>query len=426
MPSTDDLVGKTFGKYQLDEVIGTGAMATVFKAYQENLERWVAVKVLHYKEHRAMVRFEREAKAIAQLRHRNILIVYESGEQEEWPYIVMEYVKGGTLGDRLMGRPMNWAQVVNLLIPVADALHYAHQNNIIHRDVKPSNILLPQPDWPLLADFGLVKLSQKQQETITRTGMSLGTPAYVAPEQARGVGVDHRTDMYALGVILFETVTGRLPFIYTNPNKMLLAHISEQVPLPSQFNPKCPPALETVILTALQKMPDKRYADMAEMIAALQNVLATTMPQPVTKPETAPFPEEPPAFPNADKQPAVTEQTLADLPPSPVTGSHPRILLTDKNVTLSVPQKDDVLIGRSHRNALVDIDLGPYGAAEVGVSRNHARLICKDTDTWLIDDLESLNGTFVNGEKVEAGYPIAVKNGDVIRCSHLSFVFLLA
>ena len=274
---------------------------------------------------------------------------------------------------------------------------------------------MPEPDWPLLADFGLVKLSQKEQEIITRTGMSLGTPAYVAPEQARGVTIDHRVDIYALGVILFETVSGRLPFIYTNPNKMLLAHISEQVPLPSQFNPHCPPELETVILKALQKSPDKRYADMAELITALQNV-----PQPVSKPETAPFPEEPPLPPN------IAGQTLPNPFPPPVTDNRPRIFLSDKNVTLSVPQKDDVLIGRSHRNALVDLDLGPYGGAEVGVSRNHARLTRKDSGEWLIDDLKSLNGTFVNGVKIEAGYPIALKNGDVIRCSHLSFVFLVA
>ena len=423
MQSTADLLGKSFGKYRLVEEIGTGAMATVFKAYQDDLERWVAVKVLHYQEHKALIRFEREAKAIALLRHRNILIVHEYGQEESWPYIVMEYVEGGTLSNRLSDEPVNWTQTVNLLIPVADALHHAHQNNIIHRDVKPSNILLPQPDWPLLADFGLVKLPQRQQETITRTGMSLGTPAYVAPEQARGVEVDYRADMYALGVILFEMVTGRLPFIYTNPNKMLLAHISEQVPLPSQFNPNCPPTLETVILKALEKSPDKRFSNMAEMMGALQNVLASTLPQPVTKPETAPFPEELPPQENAKQLNAV--DTLPDPIPLPSTGGQARILITDKNITLNVPEKDDVLIGRAHRNALVDIDLGPYGAAEVGVSRDHARLTRKDNGEWLIDDLESLNGTFVNGEKVEAGYPIALKNGDVVRCSHLSFVFLL-
>ncbi len=155
-----DLIGQTLGKYKLIEIIGTGGMATVYKAAQTNLERWVALKVLHYQEKVALVRFEREAKAIAMLRHRNILIVYDYGKENDLPYLVMEYVQGGTLCNQLLGEPMDWFKAVTLILPVAEALNYAHKQGIIHRDVKPSNILMAQEDWPLLADFGLVKLSQ--------------------------------------------------------------------------------------------------------------------------------------------------------------------------------------------------------------------------------------------------------------------------
>ncbi|MCB0164090.1 MAG: serine/threonine protein kinase, partial [Anaerolineae bacterium] len=148
-----DLVGKTLGGYRLDRLIGEGGMASVYKGYQESLKRWVAVKVLYYQEATSLARFQLEAKAIASLRHRNILIIYEYGDEEGMPYIAMEYIEGGTLEDRLNGMPLGWRQVVNLSIPIAEALHYAHNHKIIHRDVKPSNILMPQDDWPLLADF---------------------------------------------------------------------------------------------------------------------------------------------------------------------------------------------------------------------------------------------------------------------------------
>ncbi len=433
-----NLVGQILGGYKLIEAVGSGAMATVYKAYQPNLERWVAIKVLHYREQSALLRFQREAKAIALLRHRNILIVYEYGEEGDWPYIIMEYVQGGTLSDQISKQLLDWAGVVNLIIPVAEALAYAHNQGIIHRDVKPSNILLPQPDWPLLADFGLVKLPSTGQP-VTQSGTSMGTPAYVAPEQARGIDIDARCDMYSLGVVLFEGITGRLPFNYTNPNKVLLAHISEPVPSPTQFNPECPVILEQIIIKMMSKSPADRYKDMSEIIQALRDALASSKVRPgafqrpispaevqtvtkeiASKPSppyggTAPLPPSPPAPPI--KQPSVT-------PIQPETPVDAQILLTDKNATLYVPPKDTVTIGRTHRNTFADIDLGPYGAAQAGISRHHARLL-RQGNQWLLDDLGSLNGTFVNDVRVNSAHPVLLKNGDVIRCSHLSFVFLV-
>ena len=450
MTSAADLIGRTLGAYELAEIVGSGAMATVFKAFQPELNRWVAVKVLHYRERSALVRFQREAKAIAKLRHRNILIVYEYGEAENWPYIVMEYVPGGALSDQLSAQPMPWPKAVNLIIPVAEALWHAHGQRIIHRDVKPSNILLAQPDWPLLADFGLAKLPEAGSD-LTHAGTSLGTPAYVSPEQARADGIDHRADMYSLGVILFEMVTGRLPFDYPNPNKVLLAHISEPVPRPRALNPNCPAALEKVITTLMQKNPDSRHYDLGEVITALQNVAsAPARVQPQGAAPAAVLPPEAPSWVRSPEQQTkkldpLTEAVVSEPAAAaeahisgrtPATGQlatasrtaptvKARIFLTDRKATVAVPDQDSVIIGRTYGATIADIDLGPYGGVEVGISRHHARLI-RQGRRWLIDDLGSLNGTFVNEVRLKSGKPVVLKNGDLIRCSHMSFIFLIS
>lgn len=435
--STTNLVGQTLGAYELIEAIGSGAMATVFKAYQPALERWVAVKVLHYREEGALARFQREAKAIALLRHRNILIVYEYGEERNWPYIVMEYVQGGTLSNYIANQAMDWTSAVNITIPVAEALAYAHRQGIIHRDVKPSNILLPQPDWPLLADFGLVKLPSAE-DAVTRTGTSMGTPAYVAPEQARGLPIDFRADMYSLGVLLFEMIAGRLPFDYSNPNKVLLAHISEAVPSAQRYAPDCPPALDRLIIRMMQKLPDDRFQDMDEIIRQMRDIMASSRERPTfyvpTGSGTQPL--DPASLDTLDlknrsSQPASQDSSKQPSPapdgakPPPERNLEAKILLTDKGITLPVPDRDMSIIGRTHRNTRADIDLGPYGAAKVGISRHHARLT-REGSQWFIDDLGSLNGTFVNDVQVKAGHPTSLKNGDVVRCSHMSFVFLVS
>ncbi len=276
-----DLTGQTLGQYQLKEAVGQGGLATVYKAYQANLERWVAVKVLYVEDKTTLTRFKREARATAHLRHPNILMVYEYSEHAGWPYIVMELVEGGTLTDYLHGEPLTWPHVVNVTTSIARALQYAHQQKLIHRDVKPSNILMPQANWPLLADFGLVKMAQGGY-TLTATGMVMGTPAYIPPEQVRGQEIDHRADMYSLGVIIFEMITGRLPFTHPIANALMLAHIIETPPAPRDLNPKCPEALEKIILKAMEKSPDDRYPDMQAMIDALDKIAErSTMPMPV-------------------------------------------------------------------------------------------------------------------------------------------------
>jgi len=422
-------IGTTIGSYQLEEVLGKGALATVYKAYQPSLKRWVAIKILHVNEKTMLARLKREAMAVAQLRHRNILMVYEYGEEDEQPYIVMELVEGGTLEDYLHNEPMDWFKAVNLTIPIAEALQHAHEHGLIHRDVKPSNILMPQEDWPLLADFGLVKV-KNLQESLTESDLAIGTPAYMAPEQAQSNPVDPRTDMYSLGVILFQMVTGRLPFEHKNSNLMMYAHISEPVPSPSKFNATCPPELEGIILTALQKSPDDRYADMQAMIGSLKmltgastlEISSSSHNTPPTKPLKSP--------PESLPYPVIETQNIAfDSQEGPPSAQSPRILLRDKNVTFSLhdlnPGEDGLIIGRMHGKNKVDIDLGPYDATQAGLSRQHARLI-KRGNTWLIDDLGSLNGTRINGTLVTPGLPVALRNGDIVHCARISFVFLTA
>ncbi|MCB9101828.1 MAG: protein kinase [Anaerolineales bacterium] len=443
-----DLVGKTLGGYRLDKLIGEGGMASVYKGYQESLKRWVAVKVLYYQEGTSLARFQLEAKAIASLRHRNILIIYEYGEEEGLPYIAMEYIEGGTLEERLNGAPLSWRQVINLAIPIAEALHYAHSHNIIHRDVKPSNILMPQDDWPLLADFGLVKRSDSEQ-SLTKTGTFMGTPNYIAPEQARDLTLDHRADLYSLGVVMFEMIAGRLPFDYEVPNKILLAHVTEKPPSPRDFNPNCPVELEQVILKTLEKDRNNRYPDMQGLIDALEEILANP-PEVADEPVWLEPPKEKPAgllgsfkkfFGGKSKRPnegrgdsttsnpeiALTgEENVGTLQLGRANAARPtaRIVLKDKSITIDLPNKNTLILGRTHGNTVVDIDLDPYQASKYGVSRRHARLI-SHSQRWLIEDLHSLNGTFVNGVEIKHGQPVELNHKDSVRLSHMVFTFEL-
>lgn len=464
---TADLEGTILGEYELKEKIGEGGMATVYKAFQKSLQRWVAIKVLYYQEDTSLTRFQREAQAIAALRHRNILIIYEYGEQANMPYIVMEYIDGGTLEDRLAGKSLDWQQVIELSIPIAEALHYAHRQGIIHRDIKPSNVLMPQEDWPVLADFGLVKRSD-EEHGLTLTGTFMGTPSYISPEQARDAGVDHRADMYSLGVMMFEMATGRLPFDHENPNKILLAHVMEPPPNPQDINPACPRPLQDIILKTLSKAPDDRYADMQALVNALKaaryapsaaaaNGGDTITPAAQKKaPEKAEDDEKSAGLfgsvkrlfgrkqePEASK-PSSNEDTGSKTAPRPqvdvpadeaeagtvqiklgAASDQPgsRLVWQDKNIAIDLPESDILVLGRTYRNNVVDVDLEPYDASKYGVSRRHARLL-KQGGLWQLEDLGSLNGTFVNNTEVKQGSPVILNDGDVVKFSHMSFVFM--
>jgi len=272
--TTNDLVGKKLGEYEIVEHIGRGATADVYKALQPKLNRYVAIKVLSplFADERAFrERFVREARAIAQLDHPNILPVYDFDQQDNLVYIVMQYVDAGSLAD-LLGKPLPLDFVLEILEQVGSALSYAHSQGIVHRDVKPGNILLGPGNWVLLTDFGLVKILE-DPSSLTQSGMGLGTPDYMAPEQVRGDPVDPRADIYALGATLYQMVTGRTPFEGESGMAVAFKHLSEPLTPPRMINPNLPPALDRVIVKALAKNRDLRYGSVDELVAAFREAM---------------------------------------------------------------------------------------------------------------------------------------------------------
>jgi serine/threonine protein kinase len=284
-----DLSGQTFGQYQLVEPISSGGMATVYKAYQPALDRLVAIKVLpEYLLHQPgfLERFKIEAQAIARLDHPHILPVYDFGEAQRVPYLVMKYVPGGTLRDQIRQGPLDPHEAARLIRQIAEALDHAHQQGIIHRDVKPSNILLQDGQWVQLMDFGLAKMIESDSH-ITDSGVGVGTPDYMSPEQAQGQPVDARSDIYSLGVIVYQMLTGQLPFKADTPLAVLLKHLNEPPPSPREYNPHLSAATEHVILKALAKSPDQRYARAVDLANAIEQSLESGATLPLLSPATS-------------------------------------------------------------------------------------------------------------------------------------------
>jgi serine/threonine protein kinase len=273
--SVEQLTGKRLGEYKILELLGSGGMASVYKGYDPALDRHVAIKTIstvnQAKDFAA--RFQREARVVASLRHNNIVQIYHFGEQDDILYMVQELLSGPTLEQRIRNagrRRIGQERVHSIMTQLAAALDVAHAQNIIHRDVKPSNALYNDKGDIVLTDFGIARSPMDMTRTATGPGVVMGTPGYLAPEQAiSSTTLTPACDIYSLGVVLFELLTGQLPFQADTPMGVVLKHLYDEPPAPSSLRSDLPKAVDAIVLKALDKDPEKRYNKASELASAL-------------------------------------------------------------------------------------------------------------------------------------------------------------
>jgi len=276
--SPSNLEGITLGKYRILEPLGRGGMAQVYKAYHPQLDRYMAVKILRsdlVESEEFLARFRHEAHAVSGLRHANIVQVFDFDMQDDYYYMVMELLEGDTLrallnNYRVQKQRIPLAEIAHILKDILSGLSYAHGEGIIHRDIKPANIMLTKKGQAVLTDFGIAQIIGSTQHTVS--GALMGTLNYMAPEQGLKGECDSRSDIYSLGIVLYEMLTGYTPFDADTPLAILMKHLNDPLPLPTQIDPALPIALEMIVLKALEKDPDDRFQSAEEMRKALENV----------------------------------------------------------------------------------------------------------------------------------------------------------
>jgi serine/threonine protein kinase len=463
----DALVGKSLGQFRIVERIGTGGMAAVFKAYQPTLDRYVAIKVLpayHAQDPVFVKRFEQEARSVAKLAHPNIVQIHDFGEQDNITYIVMEYVDGGTLKDRLK-RPISVPEAADCIIQAAEGLDCAHRNGIVHRDVKPANMLLRKDGHLLLSDFGIAKILEGTTN-LTRVGTGIGTPQYMSPEQGTGQAVDRRSDIYSLGIVFFHCLTGRVPFTADSPLTITVKHLQDPLPVERLTSEGIPGPIIQVILTMTAKQPHERYQSADMLIGALTNALADSnlvLPRPWRNlhpaasaiemrgggpssgalPGSSQLGSSPNASqaPNAGMQHVVTLTCFRCGAPNPSTrlycttcgddlsnkrASADRFLGPNGRPILSLlTMQNGPTAGRSYRFHQDVTTIGRTNGNDLviagrTVSRRHARLWFRD-GRWFLEDLQSANGTLVNNVRIHQ--PAVLNDGDVINFGDEVVVF---
>jgi serine/threonine protein kinase len=383
----EDLAGRTWGRFQIIEERGRGGMAVVYKAYDGVLQRTVALKVLlpHLVSDTGFIqRFHREAITAANLRHPNIVVIYDIGAHDDLQYIVMEYLIGQTLQQEIQQKgALSLARVLPILQQLASALDYAHEQGLVHRDVKPANIILDRHDHVTLTDFGLVKAIRGSETT--SGGMAVGTLKYMAPEQAMGQELDRRSDIYSLGVVVYEMLTGEVPFSGTTPYQAL-QQLIHTPPLPlSRHSSLVNPKLERTVLRALSKDPHRRFATAGEFVRGLAAA---------TDSEAA---GEPRSQADLSRREVALRLTMPDGREFPV-------------------YRGETAIGRGVGN---DVVLPVYA-----VSRHHARIRC-GPEGCAVTDLGSTNGTFVNGVRLLAEAPTPLGPGDVLGIGPVNLLVVL-
>ena len=421
--AVEGIIGKTLDKvYRVDQLQGRGGMGAVYRARDMALNRDVAIKVMHphfADDEEFRSRFLQEARAIAALSHPGVVQAYAVGQDLGLLYMVMDFIPGQTLHawlKRLADESKIVALTESLTIvqQVASALHYAHQKGVLHRDVKPANIMLKPSDRaldglddaqggsqvpfrPVLTDFGLAKLAEGGVHTAT--GTSMGTPAYMSPEQCLGLEPDPRSDVYSLGVVLFELVTGRVPFDVKSLTAAIRSHTQEPPPAPRSLNPSLPADVETIVLRALAKRLEDRFASAREMAlaikAAIPAIPASLTVAPTRVDGPGPYVSLMTRLAQVGAAPSVPASKAWVAPEVSTVGRTIVVVAPDgQSRRMALPDKPRLTVGRTADNDLT--------LPEVGISRHHCG-IDWDGQNWSVTDLNSTNGTFLGNSRLLPG-----------------------
>jgi serine/threonine protein kinase len=397
--------GATVGSYRIVDKLGEGSLATVYKAYHTALDRHVALKVLKVgpnDDPALRVRFQHQARQVARLDHPNIVPVQDFLEIDGLLCLVLKFVDGETLKDRLKRGPLTLDECGRMIGGVGAALQHAHDRGVVHFDLKPSNIILGLDGNVYLTDFGMARLA-----TID---LSNASPDYVSPEQIRRAPeLDGRADQYALGVVMFETLTGVLPFRSDDPRSVIHQHLLSLPPQPSAINPKLNHDVEEVILRALSKDTHQRFPDVAALVAAFQKAAA---------------PPRPPTAPLRPREGTQALPITTELEPGLVAdGAGVTVMLMMSGGQMfKLSGKSEYKLGRSEptRPYKPDVDLAEWQGMELGVSRRHGKLHF-DTGRLYYTDLKSSNGSRVNGAGLYSEIPVALQDGDEIGLGKIAF-----
>ncbi len=429
----DNLIGRTFGGYEVTELIDAESKyfsnPRIYKAFDKKLARWSVIELVSVEsgslgvEDEILTQIEDQAQAIAALRHCNISIFYGYGVEEDWAYTIKEYIPRGSLKHRLdTGKIFAWEQAFSIMMPVAQALIFAHKQGVIHKKIKPANVLLPQDNWPLLVfDLELARMVSRTSSDI-KMGQDLGEELiYAAPEQIQeSDSVDARADIYSLGLVLYQLLSGKLPYKGETSFDFLMARFTD-FPLPlSEASPGVPSILGHILDTALAVSPNQRYQSMAEFLRALIEAGEKLSRRPDNKTQFVPRKNE-----GILERKARLDQEAKIV-----------LRLTDSGDHIFPDDQPELIVGRASKNinkhignkkrvAEPTIDLTPYGGRSAGVSRQHSRLLNKGNQ-WFIEDLGSTNGTFVNDTKIPPNKTIPVQKGDFLRFGEIELEFRLA